>query len=287
MPDCSNPPGAQTYDHRSHSEPWSASLCLGFGSRSGATRLLRREHAGPLRVQKALYPEHPSTCHAIVVHPPGGVVGGDQLRIDATVEEGAHVLLTSPGATKWYRANGRQSGMTVVLDIAAGGSLEWLPQESIFFDCADVLVQQRISLAAGAQYLGCEIICLGRRSSGESFNHGSIRLRTTIARAGRLLWWEHGRLTPESADSPLGLAGKTVCATMIAVGGGLPAPVLAALRSLSDEPLFGVSQFPDVLTVRYLGNDSEVARELMLGAWRLLRPAMLGRQPCELRSWRT
>jgi urease accessory protein len=91
----------------------------------------------------------------------------------------------------------------------------------------------------------------------------------------------------ELVDSPLGLAGKTVCATMIAVGSRLPAPVLAALRGLCDEPLFGVSQLPDVLTVRYLGDDSEVARELMLAAWGLLRPALLGRPPCELRSWRT
>ena len=287
MPDCPIPLGAETSGRDVHVDAWSARLGLGFGNRSGTTRLVRREHAGPLRVQKALYPEDPSICHAIVVHPPGGVVGGDQLRIDAQVEPGAHALLTSPGAAKWYRANGRRSAMTVLLDVAAGGSLEWLPQESIFFDHADVQLGQRISLAADALYIGCEILCLGRQAAGERFNHGSIRQQTTITRAGRLLWWEHGALTPALAASPLGLAGKTVCATMIAVGGRLPAPVLAALRGLRDDRLFGVSQLPEVLTVRYLGDDSEEARELMLEAWRLLRPALLGRQPCELRSWRT
>jgi urease accessory protein len=287
MPDCSISPGAETHHRNAHPDAWSARLSLGFGNQAGTTRLLQREHAGPLRVQKALYPEHPSVCHAIVVHPPGGVVGGDQLRIEARVGQGAHALLTSPGAAKWYRANGRPSELAVVLDIGPGASLEWLPQESIFFDRADALIEQSISLADDARYLGCEIICLGRRAAGERFGSGSIRQRTTITRAGRLLWWEQGRLATELVDSPLGLAGKTVCATMIAVGSRLPAPVLAALRGLCDEPLFGVSQLPDVLTVRYLGDDSEVARELMLAAWGLLRPALLGRPPCELRSWRT
>ena len=99
---------------------WDARLQLGFADDAGTTRLLERSHFGPLRVQKPLYPEGPAVCHAIVVHPPGGIVGGDGLSIAATVGPGGRALLTSPGAAKWYKANGKLSRQRVTLAAGAG-----------------------------------------------------------------------------------------------------------------------------------------------------------------------
>jgi urease accessory protein len=42
-----------------------------------------------------------------------------------------------------------------------------------------------------------------------------------------------------------------------------------------------------LLVVRHLGDDSEAAREIMLAAWRTVRPHLLGRAPFDPRSWRT
>ncbi|TWI69626.1 urease accessory protein [Pseudoduganella lurida] len=288
MPDCidrSTP--VEVHAH----PPWQARLVLGFTLDSNGiqpvTRLTRREHSGPLRVQKPLYPETPAICHAIVVHPPGGVVGGDQLTIDATLHPGSHALLTNPGAAKWYRANGRVSRQRVTLDAGAGAALEWLPQETIFFNDAHVELDHHVTLAADAQYLGCEILCLGRRASGERFSHGTIRQTTSVRRGGRLLWWEQGALTPAVLASPLGLGGHTVCATLLAVGQPLPATIVTALRALADDPCYGVTQMKGVLAVRWLGQDSEAARELMLDAWRIVRPALLGVDAVVPRIWRT
>ena len=270
---------------------WQAQLRLGFALHDGVSRLVERAHSGPLRVQKPLYPEGDAVCHAIIIHPPGGVVGGDRLAVDATAGDGAHALLTSPGAAKWYRANGHVSGQHVVLRAGAGAAIEWLPQESIFFDQACVRLHHEVELAADAGYIGCDIVCLGRSASGETFNEGSISQQVRIRRSGRLLWCEQGVLAAGGAlmASPLGLAGHTVCATLIAVGRPIAPAVLAAVREIAvpDGAAFGATHMKSLVVVRLLCGDSEAARRIMLAAWQLLRPAMLGRAAVVPRIWNT
>ncbi|WFR77898.1 urease accessory protein UreD [Janthinobacterium rivuli] len=270
---------------------WQAHLRLGFALHDGVSRLVERTHSGPLRVQKPLYPEGDAVCHAIIIHPPGGVVGGDQLAVDATVGEGAHALLTSPGAAKWYRANGHVSGQHIVLRAGSGAAIEWLPQESIFFDQACVRLRHEVELAPDASYIGCDIVCLGRSASGEIFNTGSISQQVRIRRGGKLLWWEQGVLAGGGAlmASPLGLGGHTVCATLIAIGAPISAAVLAAVREIAVPAgaAFGATHMKSLVVVRLLCGDSEAARRIMLAAWQLLRPAMLGRDAVVPRIWNT
>jgi len=270
---------------------WQAHLRLGFALHDGVSRLVERTHRGPLRVQKPLYPEGDAVCHAIIIHPPGGVVGGDQLAVDATVGAGAHALLTSPGAAKWYRANGHVSGQHIVLRAGAGAAIEWLPQESIFFDQACVRLRHEVELAVDASYIGCDIVCLGRSASGEIFNTGSISQQVQIRRGGKLLWWEQGALAGGGAlmASPLGLASHTVCATLIAIGTSVSPSVLAAVREIGVPAgaVFGATHMKALVVVRLLCGDSEAARRIMLAAWQLLRPAMLGRDAVVPRIWNT
>ncbi|QKY04252.1 urease accessory protein UreD [Janthinobacterium lividum] len=288
MPD-STPP-AMLLQASAHGA-WQAHLRLGFALHDGVSRLVERTHSGPLRVQKPLYPEGDRVCHAIIIHPPGGVVGGDQLAVDATVGEGAHALLTSPGAAKWYRANGHVSGQHIMLRAASGAAIEWLPQESIFFDQACVRLRHEVELAADASYIGCDIVCLGRSASGEIFNTGSISQQVRIRRGGKLLWWEQGVLAAGGAlmASPLGLGGHTVCATLIAIGTPVSPAVLAAVREIAvpDGAAFGATHMKSLVAVRLLCGDSEAARRIMLAAWQLLRPAMLGRDAVVPRIWNT
>ena len=288
MPDRPHP---ATPSPASTHSAWQAQLRLGFALHDGVSRLVERTHSGPLRVQKPLYPEGDAVCHAIIIHPPGGVVGGDQLAVDATVGEGARALLTSPGAAKWYRANGHVSGQHVVLRAGSGAAIEWLPQESIFFDQACVRLRHEVELAPDASYIGCDIVCLGRSASGEIFNTGSIDQQVQIRRGGKLLWWEQGVLAAGGAlmASPLGLAGHTVCATLIAVGTQVTPAVLAAVRGIGVPAgaAFGATHMKSLVVVRLLCGDSEAARRIMLAAWQLLRPAMLGRDAVVPRIWNT
>ncbi len=297
MPDCTAPSERLTRP-ASQASAWQASLTLGFADDGGTTRLYNNRHHGPLRVQKALYPEDAKVCHAILVHPPGGVVGGDQLAIDIGVGDRAHACITTPGAAKWYQANGKCSRQTVHLHVNQDAALEWLPQETIFFDTADVTLDQHVELALGATYIGCEILCMGRRGSGEVFETGTITQRSSIRREGKLLWWEQGAMLGGQLDSPLALGGHTVCATLIAAGKALPAAqmnqLLADIRAditadgaVNGGHRFGVTHTRGVLVARHLGDDSETARRLMLAVWRRVRPQLLDRAAITPRIWQT
>lgn len=273
---------------------WQARLSLGFADDAGTTRMVERSHTGPLRVQKPLYPEGKEVCHAIVVHPPGGVVGGDELTIDVFVRANAAAFITTPGAAKWYKANGRISQQDVRLEVAANACLEWLPQETIFFNASHVRLNHTVSLAADASYIGCEILCFGRTASGEAFDTGRIEQRTEIRRNGKLLWFEQGMLSGDSSsmNSPLALAGRTVCATLLSAGKTVLPSVVAALREeagsiIGANDMFGITQMKSVLVARYLGDSSETARHLMMRVWQRLRLEQTGRAAIIPRIWNT
>ena len=274
------------------SAPWQASLALGFTRRDEATILARREHRGPLRVQKALYPEGPHVCHAIVLHPPAGIAGGDRLRIGIDIGADAQALLTTPGAGKWYRSAGPLAEQAVSLKVGAGGTAEWLPQESIIFSGAEARMRTQVDLEQGARFIGVETLCFGRRASGETFDRGSLRLATDIRVNGHLLWRERGVIDGGSAllKSPIGLAGYSVCSTILAAGMAVAPETLAACRGAAPVEVgaqWGVSVLPQLFVGRYLGHSAEAAREWFIELWRQLRPALIGREMAPPRIWNT
>ncbi len=271
---------------------WQAAIALGFARRDESTLLVRRGHSGPLRVQKALYPEGPSPCHAIVLHPPAGIAGGDRLQIDVEVDVSAQALLTTPGAGKWYRSAGPIAEQTVSLKVGAGATAEWLPQETIFFSGAEARMRTTVELADGARFLGLETLCFGRRASGESFDRGSLQLASDIRLDGKLLWQERGRIAGGSPllESPIGLAGFSLCSTVLAAGVDIDAQTLAACRNASSKEAgaqFGVSAMPKLFVGRYLGHSAEAAREWFVTLWQHLRPIMAGREAAVPRIWNT
>jgi urease accessory protein len=257
---------------------WRAELSLGFESTGGRTVLAHKRHDGPLVVQKALYPEGGEVCHAIVVHPPAGIAGGDELLLNVDTKETASALLTTPGAGKWYRSAGAWAAQKLSFDVA--GALEWLPQETIIFDGALADLSTEVRLGDDARYIGWEILCLGRSGSGERFSRGSIRLSTRISRNGKLIWLERGRIDGggKLMQSPAGLGGNTVCGTLVAA-----APNIAPRRADG----LALTLLPGVLVARYLGNSSEEAKQAFARLWAAIRPGLLGREAHEPRIWRT
>ena len=200
---------------------WRGHLSLHY-TRDGERTIALDRHEGPLRVLQRLYPEGPGICHHVLVHPPGGIVGGDQLEIAATLEPGTHALITTPGATRFYRSRGAAAAQRAVLRVAAGARLEWLPLETIAYRGCLAENALRLELAEGAESIGWDVLALGLPTAGEPFDAGHFTQHLEMP--GR--WLERGRIAASDArllDSPLGLAGHKVMATLwFASGSPMP-----------------------------------------------------------------
>ncbi|MCB5184620.1 urease accessory protein UreD [Methylobacillus gramineus] len=270
---------------------WFASLALDFSLQRERTTLVGKRHTGPLVVQKMLYPEGDKVCHGIIIHPPGGVAGGDQLLLQSSLKQGAQALLTTPGAGKWYKANGQAASQQLKFDLEPGASLEWLPQENILFDGSSVGFSAEIVLQGDAVFCGWEILCFGRQARGEAWSEGELQQGLSIRRDQRLIWNERMFLHPQSRvlKSVAGLRGFPVSASLVVAAGTVPADVLEACRMIEadQESQYGVTALPEIFSARYIGSSSEAAKQYFERLWQLLRPWYAGRAAVRPRIWNT
>ncbi|MDE1942862.1 MAG: urease accessory protein UreD [Betaproteobacteria bacterium] len=270
---------------------WHASLSLAYDRAGLGTVLRHKSHHGPLRVQKVLYPEGDGVCHTLLLHPPGGIVGGDQLQVQAYLGEKSHVLFTNPGANKWYRSEHRQACQQVRLHVGPQAALEWLPQETIFFDGCQAQMAMEVELEPGAAMVGWDILCFGRRHSGEAYSQGRARTSLSIRRQGSLVLLDRARFEAQEPimKSLTGLDGHTVMGTLVACGEGLTKEVLADCRSIQagDQDRTGITLMDGIFIARILGDSSETAKLWFTALWHALRPTLMGRPAENPRIWRT
>lgn len=274
---------------------WHGHLRLHY-TREGERTTAHDRHVGPLRVLQRLYPEGPGICHHVLVHPPGGIVGGDVLDIEATLDAGSHALVTTPGATRFYRSAGAAAAQQATLRVADGARLEWLPLETIAYRGCIGENRVRLELAPGAQAIGWDLLALGLPAADQAFDSGVFTQHLELP--GR--WLERGRIAASDTrllDSPLGLAGQRVVATAwFASGAPLPAPLREALLDAARgcgaaSPLAArcgaTSPHERVVLLRVLAAQVEPAMGLLTAvraAWRQLAWSLAAEPP---RVWRT
>lgn len=279
---------------------WQAYLRLAYEKRSRGVRLVKCEHEGPLYVQKAFYPEGPDCAHSYLLHPPGGLVTGDELSISIDVEKDSHALVTMPGAGRVYRARDAGGVQTQNLEIkvAQNGVIEWLPLETILFPNAHARMNTRFDLSKSASLMAWEITCFGLPANELNFASGSCKQRMQIWREGRIRFNESLLVDEQNLSDPgilqgnAGLRDAPVHGLFVAGPfDGEQQDILNELYELSErcsnEDLLASSQVAEFITIRYLGSCTEKARKLFTECWSILRPALLQREAVEPRIWRT
>ncbi len=272
---------------------WQARLTLAFspGPGPGGTILRRNRHVGPLRVQRPFFPEG-GLAHAYILHPPGGVVGGDRLQISVDVDNGAEALCTTPGAAKFYASSGERAEVRQRLHVGPDASLEWLPQENILFAGARLRSRTTIELHSSSRFVGFDCQCLGRPSCDERFHHGHFDSRLELSIERRPLLRESLRLHDEPGlTAAAGLRGRALQATLLAYPCG---PTLCQqlqdwFGEQTDDAglLMAATLIDGLLVVRALARDSETIKDALIKSWRYLRPEIIGRTAVIPRIWAT
>ncbi|MBY6196110.1 urease accessory protein UreD [Vibrio hangzhouensis] len=273
---------------------WKARLQLGFVNRGDKTVLKHRSQQGPLAIQRPLYPEG-NPCHTYLLHPPGGVVGGDTLQIKVSAEQNSQVLVTTPGATKFYRSDNKYAKQQQILSVDKSSRLEWLPQENIFFPESHVRLDTQVHLESGAQFLGWEMHCFGRPALNEGYDAGHLIGKTEIYLDGKRLLTEG--LNFRGNDKLLknkGLLGYQMMGTVYILieDDEFSQLVQSLLNNMQQEHkegalLIAASQLENLLVIRALGNWSEVILNCFQKIWQLAREHWTGECPYPPRIWAT
>ena len=277
---------------------WQGELELKFQAEGARTRPAHQRHLGPLLVQRPFYPESnlpgptdlAEPCHVYVIHPPGGVAGGDELRLSVAIEPRAHVLMTTPAAGKFYRSAGAQVARLSQRFEVQQGVLEWLPQENIFYPDSAVRLATRVELSAGARFIGWELSCLGLPAQQQSLGAGSVHQAFELWREGVPLLLERLHLHARMIEARWGVAGRVSLGTWL----GCPATPahLAQARALL-EPLncadveIACTLLDGVLCCRAAARRADQLKQIFIQLWCALRPALLGRAASAPRIWAT
>ena len=274
---------------------WHAQLNLEYTFRASRT-VATHQHTGPLRILQSLYPEGDAICHNVLVHPPGGLVGGDTLNLNVNVGAGAHGLITTPGATRFYKSLGEPALQLTHITLAEGSRAEWLPMEAICHD--GCLAENRLTMtpAPGAEMIGWDITALGLPHASQPFSKGSFCQHIEVPG----VWLDRGRIDAADTrlmDGPVGLAGHRCLASLFFVAGNAlgrerrQTALDLAREVIEGHPLCATagatSPAAQVIIVRALAPVVEPAMDLLRrvrSAWRRQFWALSGTNP---RSWST
>ena len=260
------------------------------------TRMGKTMHFGPLRVQRPFFPEGSDVLHMYLLHPPGGLVGGDHLAIKVNAFDQARVLVTTPSAGKLYRNESHLEQLQQVeLKVANNSVIEYLPQENIIFDGAAGRLNTQVNIAGNGLFIGWEITCLGRPESDALFTQGRLIQTLSIYQDDQPLFIDRLNLDAKSGvmESKVGLQGRSCYATFV-INRNLDQGIYQQLVSLqervnaaNDSVTVGITQKAGVLIIRALGNRAEPIRQLFENIWKQLRPNIYGREACTPRIWNT
>jgi urease accessory protein len=234
-------------------------IALTVGAHDGVTRRGKVYEDGPLRIRFPNSSER--ALEAVLVNTAGGIAGGDRHALDIGIGNGAALTVTTAAAEKIYRALGPGAEISVKLDVAAGGRLMWLPQETILFDQAKLDRRIEVDLAVDARILIAEAVVFGRTAMGEAVRQGAFVDRWRVRREGKLAFAEtvrlDGKIERMLAEPAVANAGIAI-ATVLAVPGDQAQIERARQHTFCGE--VGVSAWNGLAVARLCAKDGKSLR---------------------------
>ena len=283
---------------------WEARINLGCNEKNGCTVLTKNEHEGPLVVQKAFYPEE--VAHIYLLHPPGGIAGCDRLETKVSLGPRSHVLLTTPGSTKFYRTEGDLTSLVKqTYAIASDASLEILPQANIYFKGTHTKVATDIHVAPKGRFFFRDVAICGSPAHGADFLGSAFLNTISVWRDAPLAPLDHGVLVDKLSQETLqlrevsrvdgnrdllALAGLNGCQSIgtVLAAPATPQDLELARMALADyKGRGGATLLGDLLVIRLLDVANEPLEHMITSLWLKLRPSLLGRKPVIPRVWAT
>ncbi|ADV33909.1 urease accessory protein ureD [Candidatus Blochmanniella vafra str. BVAF] len=271
---------------------WLGKLELSFSLKKRRSVLVKNSHLGPFMVQKSFYPEDDEmTPHVYLLHPPGGMVGGDQLRLLVNLEPGSRALLTTPSFSKFYRTNGKVAYQENFFRIKSNAVLEWIPQGNIFLPKSKARIHTTFQLDKGACMISFEILCFGSTNIiGVHEIPKKIDVSLYICKFGCVGLRDRLRVSDQQENCVnTQLGGFKISAFLFAIPANLMMlkQVQQLVRSIVDEQIGGATLLNTLLIVRLLGNDSHKLRKLLFRIWSIIRPVIIGKKAVIPRVWFT
>jgi urease accessory protein len=238
------------------------SIGVSVAADAGVSRRRRVHEAGSLRVR---FPnaERRGVLDAVIVNTAGGMAGGDRFKIDVDVGAGAGLTVTTAAAEKIYRSLGPDTDIDVKLTVDSGGSLAWLPQESILFDQVRLRRSIDVDLRVDAKLVLAEAVIFGRSAMGEAVATGHIFDRRRVRIDGKLVFAETIRLDGKISQK---LKQRAIAGGGIAVASVLkiPGDDAAATAVTALQPEFagevGVSAWNGLAVARLVAADGAALR---------------------------
>ena len=274
---------------------WHAQLQLDYRQEAART-VARHTHNGPLRILQSLYPEGDAVCHNVLVHPPGGLVGGDTLDLQITAGDAAHGLITTPGATRFYKSAGALALQRTHITLADQARLEWLPLEALCYNQCRAENHLTLNLAPQAEFMGWDVTALGLPLAKQPFEQGQFVQHIDVPG----VWLERGLISADDdrlMNGPLGLAGHRCLASLFFVAGNPLArdrrqAALDMAREVIDAHALrataGVtSPQGQVVVLRVLAPVVEPAMDLLRQVWSRWRQHLWQLSVCNPRIWST
>ena len=271
-------------------DEWLASLRLHLKREQDKTILASCQHQGPLRVQRPFYPESTKICHVYIVHPPGGLVSGDRLELDIEIDADSWGIMTTPGATKFYRSRQGVATQRVQIKVRKDAVLEWFPQENIQFNGTRSKTSIQVNLDDSAQFIGWDINCLGRPASREPLLRCEINNRFEIWRNDTPVFLDRAHYLNDDPifDAAWGLQGYPVNGLLVCSKS--EPSLLSKIREsglLNTTAIIGVTEKQGTMIFRFLGHHAQEAKSIFQAVWGILRPALLGVDAVTPRIWNT